>query len=484
MTLADVASVGAGRCAAGHLPAPPDPGVCALRQGPQRASPQLQQNTLSSPRNGARFLQGDVGSGWGSHSPLAFLPQLEEESFARGRHISNVLVNLSGFSILFSTYRRLPPSQVAPSPRGNSCRRLTTDSLSSKETFPPQHFLLKWYFSVTFDLSPTPVKREHGQERSLLPQFQHLGTFIFEKGKGKAALLEAASLGAPGFQRWGEEGLLSGRRWNVRGSVLALRTICLPNQRASFPLASLLCWLLQPGFAQPPWPQGSRHKAPRAAIAPLPLLVLGLCAPLLPLLFLPPGLIPEPARVGVFFLGSHACACTPARKRSGPRPTHLRALLPAPGSRLPAPGSRPAGLSQPRRLRPGWPPGALLSGVAYKGRLLWPRARKASVARFFPHPHEILGLTPPCRRPWASGRVGQRPTTRAEVPLNAPGEWARGELDRYLNEDLRAACWAQSASSRALLLAREGARRRQNAAEARSCSWHPRLSQAVVLKEQ
>ncbi|XP_038542728.1 uncharacterized protein LOC100683344 isoform X1 [Canis lupus familiaris] len=94
----------------------------------------------------------------------------------------------------------------------------------------------------------------------------------------------------------------------------------------------------------------------------------------------------------------------------------------APGSRLPAPGSRPAGLSQPSRLRPGWPPGALLSGVAYKGRLPWPRARKASVARFFPHPHEILGLTPPCRRPWASGRVGQRPTTRAEVPLNAPGE--------------------------------------------------------------
>ncbi|XP_077712581.1 uncharacterized protein LOC144288695 [Canis aureus] len=331
---------------------------------------------------------------------------------------------------------------------------------------------------MTFDLSPTPVKREHGQERSLLPQFQHLGTFIFEKGKGKAALLEAASLGAPGFQRRGEEGLLSGRRWNVRGSVLALRTICLPNQRTSFPLASLLCWLLQPGFAQPPWPQGSLHKAPRAAIASLPLLVLGLCAPLLPLLFLPPGLIPEPARVGVFFLGPHACACTRARKRSGPRPTHLRALLPAPGS-------RPAGLSQPSRLRPGWPPGALLSGVAYKGRLPWPRARKASVARFFPHPHEILGLTPPCRRPWASGRVGQRPTTRAEVPLNAPGERVGERRARSLFK--RGPASGLLGSKRLFqgsALAREGARRRQNAAEARSCSWHPRLSQAVVLKEQ
>lgn len=63
MTLADVASVGAGRCAAGHLPAPRDPGVCALRQGPQRARPQRQQNTLDSPRNGARFLEGDVRSG-------------------------------------------------------------------------------------------------------------------------------------------------------------------------------------------------------------------------------------------------------------------------------------------------------------------------------------------------------------------------------------------------------------------------------------
>lgn len=40
MTLADVASVGAGRRAAGHLPAPWDPGACALRLGPQRARPQ------------------------------------------------------------------------------------------------------------------------------------------------------------------------------------------------------------------------------------------------------------------------------------------------------------------------------------------------------------------------------------------------------------------------------------------------------------
>lgn len=179
---------------------------------------------------------------------------------------------------------------------------------------------------------------------------------------------------------------------------------------------------------------------------------------------------------GGVFLGTtcmhlHISPC----KHSGRRPTHLRALLRAPGRRdsrsraCSAPAGRPE-LSSP--------------GAAYKGSLLWPRARKASVARFFPHPHEILGLISPCRRPWFSERVGQRPTTRAKVSFNALGEWAKGELGHSLDDGLQAACWAQSASFRALLLEREGARRRQNAAEARSCSWHPRLSQAVVLKEQ
>lgn len=43
MTLTDVASVGAGPCAAGHLPAPQDPGA-----GELRLSPQLPQSTLNS----------------------------------------------------------------------------------------------------------------------------------------------------------------------------------------------------------------------------------------------------------------------------------------------------------------------------------------------------------------------------------------------------------------------------------------------------
>ncbi|XP_072618824.1 uncharacterized protein [Vulpes vulpes] len=381
MTLADVASVGAGRCAAGHLPAPPDPGVCALRLGPQRASPQLQQNTLSSPRNGARFLQGDVGSerAWKGKVTPAPISAPGDVHLREGKRKGGP----SGGGFFGSS--RLPALGRGGAPVGKEVERERVRA------------------GIAEDLPSEP-------KDVLSPGL----TPLLASSARVCATPLAAGLtpqSAPGRNR-------------------------SPSSASSRPLRST------PSTSLPP--SGPHSRASTG---------------------------------GVFFLGPHACACTRARERSGPRPTHLRALLPAPGS-------RPAGLSQPSRLRPGWPPGALLSGVAYKGRLLWPRARKASVARFFPHPHEILGLTPPCRRPWASGRVGQRPTTRAEVPLNAPGEWARGELDRYLNEDLRAACWAQSASSRALLLAREGARRRQNAAEARSCSWHPRLSQAVVLKEQ
>lgn len=159
--------------------------------------------------------------------------------------------------------------------------------------------------------------------------------------------------------------------------------------------------------------------------------------------------------MGVFFLGPLSCTCVEARNLSGRRQTCLRALLPAPGrpdSRSRA-CSAPAG--RPERCSPG---------VTYKGGLLWPRARKASVARFFPHP------TPPTKS-WGSSRlvgdswfswlVGQRPTTGAKVSLNALGEWVKGDLGHYLNDGLKAACWAQSTSFRALLLEREGARRRQ-----------------------
>lgn len=261
-----------------------------------------------------------------------------------------MLVNLSGFCILFSTYRSFPPPPTCPLPppmRGNSCRQLTTDSLSSKETFSPKHFLLKWYFSVTFDPSPTAVKREHRQEKSLLPQFQHLGTFIFEKGKGKAALLEAASLGAPGFQRWGEKGLLSGRRQDVRRSGLALRTVC-------FPLVSFLslCWFLQPGFAQAPWPQGLSHKAaagrnrsPSSASSRPPRSTPSTCLP-------PSGPHSRASTGGGVFLGTTWMHLHLSPQAFGP------ATDPPPRT---APGSRQAGSSQPSLLRPGWPPRALLS---------------------------------------------------------------------------------------------------------------------------
>lgn len=64
MTLADVASVGAGPCAAGHLPAPQDPGARALWLRPQRAKPQLPQSTPNChphphPRHVSRFLEGE-----------------------------------------------------------------------------------------------------------------------------------------------------------------------------------------------------------------------------------------------------------------------------------------------------------------------------------------------------------------------------------------------------------------------------------------
>lgn len=88
-------------------------------------------------------------------------------------HISNVLVNLSAFCFP-QTEASLPP-QPAPTHKRNSCRHLTTESLRSKETFTPKHFLSKRYFSVTFDPSPTTVKREQGEERNSCPNFSTWG---------------------------------------------------------------------------------------------------------------------------------------------------------------------------------------------------------------------------------------------------------------------------------------------------------------------
>lgn len=76
MTLANVASVGAGLCAAGHLPAPQDPEACALLLEPQRARPQLLQSILNCPPP-QRFLfseRGRLGVGRASfiHSPPSY----------------------------------------------------------------------------------------------------------------------------------------------------------------------------------------------------------------------------------------------------------------------------------------------------------------------------------------------------------------------------------------------------------------------------
>lgn len=89
MTLANVASVGAGLCAAGHLPAPQDPEACALLLEPQRARPQLLQSILNCPPP-QRFLfseRGRLGVGRASfiHSPPPQLCCMFEVGVGAGR---------------------------------------------------------------------------------------------------------------------------------------------------------------------------------------------------------------------------------------------------------------------------------------------------------------------------------------------------------------------------------------------------------------
>lgn len=199
----------------------------------------------------------------------------------------------------------------------------------------------------------------------------------------------------------------------MRRSELALRTVC-------FLLVSFLslCWLLQPGFAQAPWPQGLSHKA-IPGINRFPYSASSRPPRSTPSTSLPPsGPHSRASTGGGVFLGATWMHLHLSPQALGPATDPPQRS--APGSRLPA-RSRAcsARAGRPERCSPG---------VAYKGSLLWPRARKASVAQFFPHPHEILGLVPRCRRPWFSERVGQSPRTRAKVSLNALGEWAKGEL--------------------------------------------------------
>lgn len=146
-------------------------------------------------------------------------------------------------------------------------------------------------------------------------------------------------------------------------------------------------------------PQGSSHKAtlvhsrsPSSACSrPLALLSLRLSSSLR-------GSFQDGILGGAFFLGSQACARTLVRcTRAGDQPASAHC-------------SRQAGLSRPGQPRPGWLPRALLSRRGSQRQLPLATSPQASVARFLPHPHEILRLTSPCRRPlvlWASGLVPQ-----------------------------------------------------------------------------
>lgn len=138
--------------------------------------------------------------------------------------------------------------------------------------------------------------------------------------------------------------------------------------------------LHRPGFTRRPRPQGSRRKATPATTAVLPLLVLDLCSPL----FLPPGLFSGPAGVGVF-LGITSLHGHTGRHLSR-LPTRLSALVPLPAG--PALAAEPA----PPRLAAL---SAALPVLLTKAASL-ASSPQASVA---PHPHEILGLILPGRRP-------------------------------------------------------------------------------------
>ena len=146
-----------------------------------------------------------------------------------------------------------------------------------------------------------------------------------------------------------------------------------------------------------------------------------------------------------------------------------------------APGSRKAGFPQQSLLRPGWPPRALLSRCYLQRRsplASSPQGFRSSVLP--PPPTKSWGSSRLVGDSWFSWLVGQRPTTGAKVSLNALGEWVKGDLGHYLNDGLQAACWAQSTSFRALLLEREGARRRQTPPRPRAAHGIREIGRAHV----
>lgn len=136
--------------------------------------------------------------------------------------------------------------------------------------------------------------------------------------------------------------LLWGRWQDMRGSVLALRTICSPSRSSSvhsphwphFIVEAALLASTAPALCNSLGHRAQATKPARAATALLPLLLLRLCAPHPPL-FLPPGLFSAPAGVGVFLEITS---------------------LPWHTGRQAHPDSPQAQRSQPSQLRPGWPP--------------------------------------------------------------------------------------------------------------------------------
>lgn len=112
------------------------------------------------------------------------------------------------------------------------------------------------------------------------PQFQHLENLTLEKGKGKEALLEVASLGVPGVQPGGEKGLLGGgdRTLGVPAGF-ADDLLLQPKLVGRFwplPHSGPFVGFLGPGLHGPLRCRARTTESPQSATSLLPLLVLGL----------------------------------------------------------------------------------------------------------------------------------------------------------------------------------------------------------------
>lgn len=222
----------------------------------------------------------------------------------------------------------------------------------------PQTFPFRLVFLCDFDPFQAWLRGSRGRKEPLpgvgqppLPQFRLLGILLLEKGKGKAVLLEVASLGAPassGREQGACHKADPGRSHSPSASSLLRR--CSPS-------ASLLSWPLFGG-------------------------ILG----------------------GVFFLGSRACSRTQARRHTGPRPPSSVYC-----SRLPAGRALAAGLAMPRLAAQSAALREPHTKAASPG--LEPLGFRSSVLSPHPSPKKFWGLFHRVGDPWPSRQVGQRPKT-------------------------------------------------------------------------